>query len=111
MLEAFFGALFLGLVFLGVISFSYLIMFKMLTPKKKFEYYIVLKSNTCEKEITEAAYCAKMKLNLIGDDQYAKVLVVDTGMSEADRLSCLNVCRKTNGIYLVNKDELEEILK
>ena len=111
MLEAFFGAVFLGLVLLGVISISYMIMFKMLVPKKKYDYYIVIKSDTCEKEVTEAVYCAKMKINLIGDENYGKVLVVDTGMTEAQRLSCLNVCRKTNGIYLVTKEDLKEILK
>ncbi len=111
MLEAFFAAVFLGLILLGLVCASYMIMFKMLVPKKKFDYYIVIKSDTCEKEVTEAAYCAKMKINMIGDEDYGKVLVVDTGMNESQKLSCLNVCRKTNGIYLINKDELEEILK
>lgn len=111
MFEVFFGAVFMGLVLLGVMSVSYMIMFRMLVPKKKYDYYIVIKSDTCEKEVTEAAYCAKMKINLIGDEGCGKVLVVDTGMSETQRLSCLNVCRKTNGIYLISKDEFEEILK
>lgn len=111
MLEAFFGAVFLGLVLLGVVSAAYMIMFKMLMPKSKYEYYIIIKSDLCRNEITEAAYAAKMKLNLLGDGEFGKILVVDTGMTESERLNCLNICRKTNGIFLVDENELKEIIK
>ncbi len=111
MLEAFFGAVFVGLILLGVLAASYAVMFKMLMPKKKYEYYIVIPSNHCGEEITAAAYSARTKLNLMGDGDYGKVFILDTGMNEAEKLSCLNVCIKTNGIFLVTAKEIEEILK
>lgn len=111
MLESFFGAIFVGLILLGVITIAYAIMLKLLLPKPKYEYYILIPSKHCGTEVTKAAYAARMKMNLIGDENYGKVLVVDTGMNEAQKLSCLNVCRESNGIYLMTADELEEYLK
>ncbi len=86
-------------------------LFKLLMPKGKYDYYIIIPSEGCGEETTRAAYAARTKLNLIGDEEYGKVLVVDTGMDEAQKLSCLNVCRQTNGIYLITADELEELFK
>lgn len=111
MLESFFGAVFVGLILLGVITIAYAIMLKLLLPKPKYEYYILIPSKHCGTEVTKAAYAARMKMNLIGDESYGKVLVVDTGMTEAEKLSCMNVCRESNGIYLMTLEELEDYLK
>lgn len=111
MLEAFFSAVFVGLILLGVLAVAYAIMFKLLMPKDKFEYYIVIPSSHCGEEITAAAYSARTKLNLMGDADYGKVFILNTGMAENERLSCLNVCRESNGIYLIEKSDIEELLK
>lgn len=111
MLEAFFASIFVGLILLGLLALSYGIMFKLLMPKGKYDYYIIIPSEGCGEKITQAAYSARTKLNLIGDENHGKVLVLDKGMNEAQRLSCLNVCRQTNGIYLVSVEELEELFK
>lgn len=111
MSEAFFGAVFVGLILLGVIALVYAIMLKLLLPKPKYEYYILITSKHCGCDVTAAAYAARMKMNLIGDECYGKVLVVDTGMNESEKLSCMNVCRESNGIYLLTLSELEDYLK
>ena len=111
MLEAFFGAVFVGLILLGVLALAYAIMFKMLMPKEKYDYYIVIPSSHCGADITAAAYSARTKLNLMGDEDYGKVLILDTGMDETQRLTCLNVCRESNGIFLLKSDEIEDIFK
>jgi len=111
MLEAIFASVFVGLILLGLLAVSYGVMFKLLMPKGKYDYYIIIPSENCGEEVTQAAYAARTKLNLIGDERYGRVLVVDTGMDEAQKLSCLNVCRQTNGIYLITADELEELFK
>ncbi len=109
MLETVFACIFVGLVLLGVLAVSYGIMFRLLMPKGRYDYYILIPSDLCNENITQAAYSARTKLNLIGDENYGKVVVVDTGMDESQRLSCLNVCRQTNGIYLITSNELEDL--
>ena len=103
MSEAIFGAVFLLLVFIGTITIAYAIMFKLLVPKRKYDYYIVLPSNT------KAVYAAKTKIDLLGDSGYGKVIVVDMGMTQAQKLSCLNICRQTNGIYLIESEQIKEL--
>ncbi len=110
MSEAIFGVVFLLLVFIGTLSVVYLLLFKALAPKKRYDYYIVLPSSSCSQELTKAVYSAKTKIDLLGDTGYGKVLVVDMGMTQAQRLSCLNICRQTNGIYLIDSDEIKEKL-
>lgn len=111
MLRVFFAVVFLCLVLFGTIALSYTIMLKSLSSKSRYDYYIVIPSSQCGESLSAAAYQARMKTDLLGDSAYAKVLVVNTGMSDEQRLTCLNICRKTNGIYLVDKEQLEEIIK
>ena len=110
MLKAFFGAVFVALVLLGTLTLCYAIMLKALVPKKRYDYYVVIESDSCEKELSAAVYAAKTKINLLGDDGYGKILVLDKGMGDDERLGCLNICRQTNGIYLISAEQLKDLL-
>ncbi|MBQ5994589.1 MAG: hypothetical protein IJL63_01880 [Clostridia bacterium] len=110
MLRVFFAVVFLCLVLFGTLALSYAVMLKSLVPKKRYDYYIIIPSKQCGEKLASAAYQAKMKIDLLGDTQFGKVLVVNTGMSDEQKLTCLNICRKTNGIFLVDKDQIEEII-
>lgn len=110
MLEGFFGAVFVGLIILGVFAVVYAVLLKLLL-KAKYEYYVLIPSKHCGKNVSAAVYAARMKMNLIGDEDYGKVIVLDTGMTEKEKLSCQNICRETNGIYLFTAEDLEEYLK
>ncbi len=110
MLETFFGAVFVGLVLFGLVALCYCIMLKVMLPKKKYGYYIVIPAKRCDSDVTAAAYAARMKMNFIGDEAYGSVIVLDCGMEEAQRLSCLNVCRETNGIYLCDRKSFEDLI-
>ncbi len=111
MLDTFFGAVFVGLVVFGLLALCYAIMLKVMLPKRKYGYYIVIPARRCDSDVTAAAYAARMKMHLIGDEAYGSVVVLDCGMEEKQRLSCLNVCRETNGIYLCDFKEFEELTK
>lgn len=111
MLETFFSALFLGLVLFGLLTICYCIMLKVMMPKKKHPYYIVIPAKRCDSDVTAAAYAMRMKLNLIGDENYGSVIVLDCGMDEAQRLNCLNVCRESNGIYLCDRESFEDMIQ
>lgn len=111
MLETFFGAIFVGLVFFGLLALCYAIMLKVMLPKQKYTYYIVIPARRCDHDVTAAAYAARMKMHLIGDESHGGVVVLDCGMDEAQRLQCQNVCRETNGIYLCDYKSFEDITK
>jgi len=111
MLKAFFGAVFVALVLLGTLTVCFAIMLKALVPKKRYEYYTVIESDSCKKELSAAVYAAKTKINLMGDDGYGRIIVLDRGMDEDERLNCLNICRQTNGIYLITDEQLKDILR
>ncbi len=111
MLKAFFGALFVALVLLGTVTLCFAILLKALVPKKRYGYYIVLESDFCKKELASAVYSAKTKINLLGDDGYGKIIVLDKGMGEDEKLACLNICRQTNGIYLITAEQLKDYLR
>ena len=99
MLEGFFGAVFVGLIILGVFAVVYAVLLKLLL-KAKYEYYVLIPSKHCGKNVSAAVYAARMKMNLIGDEDYGKVIVLDTGMTEKEKLGCQNICRETAYIFL-----------
>ena len=70
-------------------------MFKVCLPKKKYPFYLVIPAKRCDSDVTAAAYAARMKMNFLGDEGFGSVIVLDCGMEETQRLSCLNVCRET----------------
>lgn len=110
MLEAIFGAVFVALILLGTLALAYAFMFRMLMPDDNSNYYIVIPSSFCCDDIATTAYSLRTKIQLMGDSKRAKVLVVDMGMDEAQKLSCLNICRNTNGIYLVKSQDVKDII-
>lgn len=111
MSDAFFGAIFASLIFLGLVALVCGVILKLLAPREKYEYCILIPSKHCPSGTISAAYAAKMKMALIGDESFGRVIVVDTGMDEAEKLSCLNVCRESNGIFLMTPGEVEDYLK
>ena len=77
MLETFFGAVFVGLVLFGLLVLCYGIMLKLMLPKRKYTYYVVIPARRCDSDVTAAAYAARMKMHLIGDELYGNVVVLD----------------------------------
>lgn len=108
MLDAFIGSVFVALILIGTVAICYLIMLKLLLPKNKTDYYIFLPQNKNSVGVRRLAYGTRIKLNLMGDDRHGKIVVLDCGMSEAEKENLLEICKESNGIYLVQKDFLKD---
>lgn len=108
MLDAFVGSVFLFLTLLGTVAICYIIMLKLLIPKSDGIYYIVLPCNKNTKNIRKKAYGTRIKLNLLGEDCYSKVVVLDSGITENEKAELLPICKESNGIYLVQKEYMKD---
>lgn len=108
MLNAFAGSVLLFLTLLGTVAICYIIMLKLLIPKSDSVYYIVLPCNQNTKNVRKKAYGTRIKLNLLGEDCYTKVVVIDSGITDDERKNLLPICKESNGIYLVEKDYLKD---
>ena len=108
MLDAFVGSVFMLLILIGTVSICYFIMMKLLIPKNNENYYIVLPCNQNTKNIRKKAYGTRIKLNLLGEECYSKVVVVDSGITESEKADLLEICKESNGIYLVPKEYLKD---
>ena len=71
-------------------------------------YYIVLPCNQNTKKVRKKAYGMRIKLNLLGEDCYSKVVVLDAGITESEKADLLEICKESNGIYLVSKEYLKD---
>lgn len=85
-------------------------MLKLLIPKSKKDFYVFLPCDITSCDVRKRAYALRMKLNLIGEDQHGKIVVLDNGMCEFERDNLLEICKECNGIYLVNKEYIEDFL-
>ncbi len=108
MLDAFVGSVLLFLTLLGTVAICYIIMLKLLIPKSDGVYYIVLPCNQNTKNVRKKAYGTRIKLNLLGEDCYSKVVVLDSGITESEKADLLEICKESNGIYLVPKEYMKD---
>ena len=108
MLDALVGTVFVGLILIGTVAICYLIMLKLLIPKNKMDYYIFLPQDKNSVGVRRLAYGTRIKLNLMGDDCHSKIIILDCGISEEEKENLLEVCKESNGIYLVQKDYMKD---
>ena len=108
MFDAFVGTVFMFLTLLGTVAICYLVMLKLLIPKMNGDYYIILPCNQNTQNVRKKAYGTRLKLNLLGEDCSAKVVVLDSGIKENEKSDLLEICKECNGIYLVEKDYLKD---
>ena len=52
----------------------------------------------------------RLKLNLFSDGIYGKIVVLDSGITEEERESLLEICKESNGIYLVPGEKIKDFL-
>lgn len=108
MFDALVGTVFMFLTIIGTVAICYVVMLKLLIPNMDGTYYIILPCNQNSKNVRKKAYGTRIKLNLLGDDQSSKIVVLDSGMAENEKENLLEICKEGNGIYLVDKDYLKD---
>lgn len=108
MLDALVWSVFVALILIGTVAICYLIMLKLLLPKTKTDYYIFLPQDKNAVGVRQLAYGTRIKLNLLGDDRNAKIIVLDCGITETEKENLLPICKESNGIYLVKKDFIKD---
>lgn len=110
MLNAFVGSVFVGLILLGTVAICCLIMLKLLLPRTDSDYYIII---PCDKDtvgVRKQAYAFRIKHNLMGDDNHSKIVVLDNGITDAEKEALLPICKESNGIYLIGKENFKDFL-
>lgn len=111
MFQTFFGAIGVGLVLFALLTLCYGAFLKLSMPKKHFKYYLVIPAKRSDHDVCAAAYAARMKMSLFGDEDFGSVVVLDCGMEESQKLVAENICRGTNGIYLCDYKTFEDLTK
>lgn len=110
MFSAFIGSIFVGLILLGTVAICYVIMLKLLLPRTDREYYIFLPCDEKTVNIRKKAYGMRIKLNLFGDDTHSKIIVLDNGIKNSERENLLEICKESNGIYIVKPEYIKDFL-
>lgn len=107
MIDAFVWSIFLALILLGTVAICYVIMLKLLLPNCNEDYYVLLPCNFNTTNIRKKAYGLRIKLNLLGEEKYGKILIIDDGLSIDEKDSLMEICTDYNGIYYVEKDRMK----
>ena len=85
-------------------------MLKLLIPKSQKDFFVFFPCDIESCEVRKKAYALRMKLNLMGEDLHGKIVVIDNGMCEREKDNLLEICKESNGIYLVNKEYIKDFL-
>ena len=110
MFEVLLWSFFLCSTLVGIVAFCYMIMLKLLIPKSKKDFFVFLPCDITTCDVRKRAYALRLKLNLMGEDMHGKIVVLDGGMCENERDNLLEICKESNGIYLVNKEYIKDFL-
>ena len=110
MLDSIIWSIFVFLILIGTVAICYLIMLKLLLPKKKSLFYVVIPCDESTDDVRKKAYGMRIKLNIINEDINGKIVVVDYGINEKEKFDLLQICKECNGIYYVENECLKEFL-
>lgn len=108
MFDAFIWSVFVFLILLGTVAICYIIMLKLLLPKSDGYYYIFIPCNKDTTKIREKAYATRLKLNLLGEDLYGKVVVLDCGITNNEKEQLSEISKECNGIYCIKQEDIKE---
>lgn len=110
MQDAVLGTVFMCITLMGIVAICYIFMLKLLIPKNRDEYYVFLPCDSESRNVRSLAYGMRIKMNLSGDEMYSKIVVIDCGISDEEKTSLMEICKESNGIYLINKDQIKDFL-
>ena len=110
MFEAVIGSVLLCITLLGIVAFCYSIMLKLLIPKSQKDFYVFLPCDANSSGVRKTAYALRLKLCIMGEDSHGKVVVLDNGICKKEKDNLIEICRESNGIYIVNKECLKDFL-
>ena len=108
MLDSIIWSIFVVLILFGTVAFCYVIMLKLLVPKQKEDYYVIIPCNKSSTQIRKKAYGMRMRLNILGEDAHSKIIVLDYGVNDDEKENLLEICKECNGIYYVKRDFLKD---
>ncbi len=108
MLDSIIWSIFVVLILIGTVAFCYIIMLKLLVPSHKDDYYVVIPCNNYSDNIRKKAYGMRMRLNILGEDIYSKIVILDYGIDEREKEHLMEICKECNGIYYVKNDYLKD---
>jgi len=110
-MNIFFGTVFIILVFTGLVSLAYAVLFFLLKPKnrKGRDIYILPLDKSCENVVSELHF-AMLKTALLGEEDKVRIVVADMGLNNIQRGLCEEYCRRHGGIQIKNIENITDVL-
>ena len=108
MLESIIWSVFVLLILLGTVAFCYMIMLKLLIPKQRDDFYVIIPCDKSSTQVRNKAYGMRMRLSILGEDVHSKIVVLDYGVEEKEKEELLKICKECNGIYYVKNEYLKD---
>lgn len=108
MLDSIIWSLFVILILFGTVAFCYMIMLKLLIPKSKDDYYIVIPCDNSSTDVRKKAYAMRMRLNVVGEEVHSKIVILDYGIVESEKEQLLEICKECNCIYYVKNEYMKD---
>ena len=110
-MNIFFSSVFIILVFTGLVSLAYAVLFFLLKPKngKRQSVYLLPLDSSCENVISEMHF-ALLKNELLFEGGRVKTVVVDMGMNNVQLMACEEYCRNHEGIQIKRIENVTDVL-
>lgn len=110
MLESILYAFLIIFVLIGLVFTINCILLRILLPKKKGKYLLIIPSDAKGSEVAGLVYSLYMRLNMFGELRSVKIALIDSGLSDEALEMCNMLCRYNSDIELYKIEELDNLI-
>ena len=110
MLQTITGFLFVMLIMIGTVALCYGALISMIMPKNLDIHFVLMPFNEKSVNIRKKVYGLRMKLNITGEADTAKIIILDCGINKEEKENVYELCTEANGIYFVPKEKIKDFL-
>lgn len=109
MLEGIWYGIIAAFVFIGVLSTAYIIM-QILKTDARGRYVVIIPAKVSDEDIGTILYGAHMRMSLLGDCCYGKIVILDMGMSDKQIELCDTIMKECGNMELCKPYEVLPLL-
>ncbi len=106
MLEGLWYGIAAAFIFIGVVATAYFIILQVFKTGNESKSVIVIPPGLSDDDVGSMLYSIHMKMSLMGDSKNNRIIVIDNGMTEKQKILCHNIMSDFENMELCAPQDL-----
>ncbi len=110
MLEGLWYGIAAAFIFIGVVATSYFIILQVFKIGNETKSVVVISSGVSDDDVGNILYGIHVRLSLIGDSNFKRVVIVDNGMTENQKSLCYKIISDFDNMEVCTPENLSSVI-